>query len=605
MSYFQLPSQITSKDVDRIRIDILNSDESIEEKSYHLLEKLKNGEITVSDLMGPLFCTPDQTPEINIPEGTKELYPTAPESEFLPKDEHNILLDSHVHPKDYINPEVDKTPYDLVAIGGGVSGLISVIIGKWLGKKCALIERHGMGGDCLNLGCVPSKALISCARAVHNTKNISQFGIIIPDGEIKVDFGFIMKRMRSIRAKISHHDSVERYSKDFCKHVFIGEAKFKHNNMIELTCEDGSKRSIQYKKAMIATGASAAIPDIPGLRDINHLTNSNFFNLTELPPRLLVVGCGPIGLELSQCMTRFGCHVTCFETGNNLLPREDKDATDVLRKQLEDDGLNILFNVKIIKVECINAGNLLNSPWNIYNITVLIDNKEVIYEGEAILNATGRIPNVYGLGLENVNVDWDNRIGVHINDMFQTANPDIYACGDCCTAYKFTHSADFQARIAIRNMFLGDSNKLSNLLIPWCTYTEPEIAHVGKYEKELNEKNIKYEIFTRNLADVDRCLCDGVNSGFVKIIIKKDTDIILGATICGSNAGDMISELTLCIQYGIGISQIAGTIHPYPTTQEAIRQCCLGFNKYYKNPLGLPIKTLQLLMNEKELSESK
>jgi pyruvate/2-oxoglutarate dehydrogenase complex dihydrolipoamide dehydrogenase (E3) component len=183
--------------------------------------------------------------------------------------------------------------------------------------------------------------------------------------------------------------------------------------------------------------------------------------------------------------------------------------------------------------------------------------------------------------------------------MFRTANPDIYACGDCATPYKFTHSADFQARIAIRNMFLGDTNRLSNLLIPWCTYTEPEIAHVGKYEEELTTAGIPFESFTRQLSDVDRCMCDGVSTGFVKITIRSGTDEIVGATICGPNAGDMISELTLSMQYGIGISQIAGVIHPYPTTQESIRQACLGYNKYYKDPAGVPLATLRRIMSER------
>jgi pyruvate/2-oxoglutarate dehydrogenase complex dihydrolipoamide dehydrogenase (E3) component len=195
-----------------------------------------------------------------------------------------------------------------------------------------------MGGDCLNIGCVPSKAVISCARAVHNAKHLSEFGVKIPEGEIKVDFGFIMERMRQIRAKISHHDSVQRYSKEFCKHVFVGQGKFIGDHKIEVTGDDGSKRILTYKKAMIATGASAAVPPVPGLRDVAHLTNSNFFNLQELPPRMLVIGSGPIGLELSQSMARFGSRVTCFEMAPRLLSREDPDATNLLNAQLVEDG---------------------------------------------------------------------------------------------------------------------------------------------------------------------------------------------------------------------------------------------------------------------------
>ena len=202
-------------------------------------------------------------------------------------------------------------------------------------------------------------------------------------------------------------------------------------------------------------------------------------------------------------------------------------------------------------------------------------------------------------------MEWDNRQGVHIDEFFMTANPDIYACGDCATPYKFTHSADFQARLAIRNMFLGNTHRLSDLLIPWCTYTEPEVAHVGKYEAELTAAGVEYETFMRMLKDVDRCMCDGVTEGFVKITVRAGTDEILGATICGPNAGDMITELTLCMQYGIGVPQIAGTIHPYPTAQEAVRQACLGFNKYYKDPAGAAIATLKLAMAEKEREEGK
>eukprot|EP01035_Chromulina_nebulosa_P019347 gene19347-25212_t len=566
----------------RVRIDVLGPEESVESKSIELLSKLKNGEITVSDLMGPLYGVPDRTPVYKIPPGDKSYFPSASDSEFYPKDEHNVLLEEHVHPNDYVNPE-PSDDYDLVAIGAGVSGLISVIIGAWLGKKCALIEKHAMGGDCLNIGCVPSKALIACARAAHSVKELKKFGVHIPEGEVTVDFPFVMKRMREIRARISHHDSVQRYSKEFCKHVFVGEGKFIGNNEIEVTGDDGSKRTLKYKKAMIATGASAAIPPVAGLREIPHLTNANFFNLNALPPRMIVIGCGPIGLELSQSLTRMGSKVMCFEMSPRLLPREDPDASKILQNQLEADGVEIYTNIKIVKVELVSTGSLYEAPWSLYKITIIKDGETVEFEGEAILNATGRAPNVYGIGLETVGVEWDNRNGVHINDYFQTANPDIYACGDCATPYKFTHSADFQARIAIRNMFL-----------------EPEVAHVGKYEDELINEGIEFETFTRQLKDVDRCMCDGVENGFVKITVKAGTDEIIGATICGPNAGDMISELTMAIQYGIGISEIAGIIHPYPTTQEAIRQACLGFNKYYKNPAGVPLATLRLLMEENE-----
>jgi len=597
-------SQFYSRD--RTRIDVLASaEESVEGRALELLAQLNDGTITVSDLMGPLSGTPNLTPEVVIPRGDKVYFPSAGGAPFSPADcEHNVLLSEHVHPHDYVNPDPSEE-YDLVVIGAGVSGLLSVIVGAWLGKKCALIERHGMGGDCLNTGCVPSKALIACARAVHSVKDLAQFGVKIPEGQVSIDFGFVMQRMRAVRAKISHHDSVQRYSRDFCEHVYVGQAQFLPggNKIIQVIGDDGTVRELKYKKAMIATGASAAIPPVPGLRDVPHLTNSNFFNQTQLPPRMLVIGCGPIGLELSQSMARFGCNVTCFEAGPRLLPREDPDATEVLKKQLQEDGVNILLGVKLLQVEREGDGSeasLYAAPYGLYKVTVEVDGKPVVFEGEALLNATGRAPNCHDCGLENVGVEWDNRTGVHIDEFFQTANPDIYACGDCASAYKFTHSADFQARMAVRNMFLGNTQRITDLLIPWCTYTEPEVAHVGKYEAELVAAGIEHESFIKQLADCDRCMCDGVKDGFVKITVRAGTDEIIGATICGPNAGDMISEITLCMQYGIGIAQLAGTIHPYPTTQEAVRLCCLGFNKYFKNPQAVPLATLRLAMAQKE-----
>ena len=591
---------------------MLGAEESVETRAQGLLADLHEGKITVSDLMGPLFGTPELTPALFIPRGEKVPPSSAPNADFLPSASlHNQVLVEHVHPLDYVNPSSDMD-YDLVVIGAGVSGLLSVIIGAWLGKSCALIERHGMGGDCLNTGCVPSKALIACARAAHSVKHLSDFGVTIPDGPVRVDFGFVMERMRAIRAKISHHDSVQRYKRDFCKDVYIGHAEFAGGNVITVVGDDKSVRTLRFKKAMIATGASAAIPPVSGLSESPHLTNSNFFNLTALPPRMLVIGCGPIGLELSQSMCRFGCDVTCLEMGPRLLPREDPDAANILKQQLDADGVKFLLGVKIIKVEYsapkgVGPEVRLEAPWGIYSVYVEVPGQEgvQVFQGEALLNATGRAPNVHDVGLDKVGVEWDNRQGVHINEFFATANPDIYACGDCATPYKFTHSADFQARLAVRNMFLGNTHKLSDLLIPWCTYTEPEVAHVGKYEAELTASGTEFESFTRQLGDVDRCMCDGVSQGFVKITVKAGTDEIVGATICGPNAGDMISEITICMQYGIGIAHIAGTIHPYPTAQEAIRQACLGYNKYYKDPKAVPMHTLRLAMAEKELMDAK
>uniref|UniRef100_A0A7S2UXV1 Mercuric reductase n=1 Tax=Fibrocapsa japonica TaxID=94617 RepID=A0A7S2UXV1_9STRA len=574
--------------------EILHNGEGVEAEALHILEDLKNGKKSISDLLGPLYGDRELTPTINLRPGTTAEVPVAPEAHVSPMDEHNTHLVDNVHPPTYENPE-PREDYDLVVIGAGVSGLLSVIMGKALGKRCAMIEKQYMGGDCLNIGCVPSKALISCARRFNEVKNSAEFGVILPEGEVRIDFGHVMARMRKIRASISEHDSVARYARDFCEHIFLGHARFTGDHSIEV-----AGKTLNFKKAMIATGASASIVPIPGLKDTPHLTNANFFNLTELPPRLSVIGCGPIGLEMAQSLQRFGCQVTCFEAMPQLLPKEDKDAALLLKESLEKDGLVIKLGCKIKRVERVGEGEVPSycAPWNIYRMVLDVDGQEEVYESEALLNATGRTPNVFDLGLEVVGVDYDNRRGVLIDECFKTTNPDIYSCGDCSTAYKFTHSADFQARLAIRNMFLGDNNRLSQLLIPWATYTEPEVGHVGLYEYELDERGIEYETYKRELAAVDRCKCDGVTEGFVKISVKKGTDEILGATIVGPNAGDFISELTVCIQCNIGCKTLAGIIHPYPTTAESIRQCAAQYNKNIRTPAVN--KALEMLLEQQE-----
>lgn len=626
------------------RIDVCSADETVEQRGLILLSKLKRGEIKVEDLMGPLSGAAGMgltsAPPF-LPKGGKNVVDSAPSASFLPAEcEHNRELMAHVHPHDYVNPDPPSEPFDLVVIGAGVSGLLSVIVGAWLGKRCALIERHAMGGDCLNTGCVPSKALIACAREIEHVNNASaleEFGISRTnstpnnsngqtEAPYKIDFGVVMKRMRAIRAKISHHDSVQRYGRDFCEAVYVGHAEFLStkgrynardlekggfNGEVCVTADDGSTKILKFKKAMVATGASAAIPPVPGLRDTPHLTNSSFFNLTELPPSMLVIGCGPIGLELAQSMRRFGCRVICLQVGPQILPREDQDAAALVLEALKKDGVIVHTNIttELVALEGKTPGEEEPrhcAPWGTYRATVrdMSTGQVTEYEAQALLNCTGRTPNVTDCGLDNVGVQWDSRQGVLIDDYFATTNPHISSCGDCASPYKFTHAADFQARYAVRNMFLGKSEKQSDLLIPWCTYTEPEVAHVGKYEAELDRAGVAYEVLKRNFADVDRCLCDGVRSGFVKIIMAAGGANILGATICGANAGDMISEITLAMQWGVTVPQLAGTIHPYPTAAEAIRQACLfGYMKYYKDPNGAPMSAIRMRMKEVEEAE--
>ena len=381
--------------------------------------------------------------------------------------EHCISAISHVGPHaTRPNPEpADK--YDLVVIGAGVAGLLSVIVGKSLGKKCLMIEKHYMGGDCLNVGCFPSKALIRCARAVHEVKDSARFGVILPPGEVKVDFPAIMKRMRSLRAGIAPHDGVDRYCRDFCEQILLGKATFGGPDHVLV---EGVDKPIYFDKCMVATGASAAVVPVPGLKDVPHLTNGNFFNLEELPARACLIGAGPIGIEMAQTLHRFGCQVTIFEVMPQLLPREDPDAAACVTEALLEDGVTVHYSVKIVGVSLKKEGELTKAPFALYGVTVVLASGETTeFECEALLNATGRVPNVWGLGLDAAGVEWDTRCGVHIDDFFATKNPNIYSAGDCASPYKFTHAADWQARCAVRNMFLDAKSKHSDLLVPWCT----------------------------------------------------------------------------------------------------------------------------------------
>ena len=479
---------------------------------------------------------------------------------MIPDDEPNRILMSHVHPEDWINPR-PSGKYNLVIIGAGTAGLVTGAIAAALGAKVALIERHLMGGDCLNVGCVPSKGVIRAARAWQDVKKAAEFGVQIPDG-VRYDFGAVMKRMRQLRSQISYMDSASRYQK-MGVDVFIGDGRFSGPGTVEV---DGS--TLKFSKGVICTGARASAPPILGLEEAGYLTNETLFSLTELPPRLAVVGGGPIGCEMAQAFCRLGSQVSLFERTDHILPREDADAARIIQNQLEKDGVALIFESKITGVEIQGREKVLRYEVNGNSKERIVDQ---------ILIGIGRVPNVDGLGLEEAGVSYDARLGVKVNQRLQTSNPRIYAAGDICFPYKFTHTADANAQIVIQNALfphpLGFGYaSVESLIIPWCTYTEPEIAHVGMYESEAQAKGIDVDTFTVDLGEVDRAILDGENEGFARIHVKKGTDKILGATIVANHAGDMISEITLAMKAGVGLGTITGTIHPYPTQAEVIKK---------------------------------
>jgi len=487
--------------------------------------------------------------------------------DVLPHDAHNAALISNVRPPDWRNPE-PLPRYNLVVIGAGTAGLVTAAGAAGLGAKVALVERHLLGGDCLNTGCVPSKAVIRSSRVIADLRDADQFGIKASIG-MEVDFPAVMERMRRLRARISEHDSARRF-KELGVDVFLGEGRFSGRDTVEV-----AGKTLRFGKAVIATGSRPVEPAVEGLADARFLTNETVFSPTGRPRRLAVIGGGPIGCELAQAFRRLGCEVTLFHNASHILNREDSDAAEIIQQSFIRDGIRLVLNCKTKKVEKKNGDKVIYIECGGNTETIAVDE---------ILVGAGRAPNVEGLNLEAVGVQYDKREGVKVNDHLQTSNPSIYAAGDICLNYKFTHTADATARIVIQNALFWGRKKLSSLTIPWCTYTDPEIAHVGMYEKEARERGFEVETFTRGLNDVDRAILDGEDRGFVKIHVKKGTDKILGATIVARHAGEMISEISLAIGGNLGLRTLADVIHTYPTQAEAIKQVADAYNRTRLTP---------------------
>ena len=463
-----------------------------------------------------------------------------------PMDEYNQKLVSYLHPPDWVNPQ-PATSYNLVVIGAGPAGLIVAAGAAGLGAKVALIEKHLMGGDCLNVGCVPSKAMIRSARAVGEIWNASKFGVNVSNSA-EVDFAAVMERLRRIRAGISDVDSADRYQHTLGVDVFLGSGRFTSNSTIEV-----AGQTLKFKKAVITTGARARQPQIPGLQEAGYLTNETVFNLTEKPQRLAVIGGGPIGCELAQAFRRLGSEVVLLHKNAQILDKEDVDAATIVQEAFVREDIQLILDSKIDRLEHTNAGKVIYYQWQGKEASVTVD--------EIIVSA-GRSPNVEGLNLESVGVEYDTEKGVFVNDNLQTTNPRIYAAGDICMSQKFTHAADFAARMVIQNTLFFGRKKLSALTIPWCTYTDPEVARVGLGDRELQAQGIDVDTFLIPFSKVDRAIIDGEEEGFVKIHVKKGSDKILGATIVARHAGDMIGEITLAMVNNIGLGKIASVIHP-------------------------------------------
>ena len=505
--------------------------------------------------------------------------------QLQPLDEHNQKLQSNVHPTEWTNP-TPKSDYHLVVIGAGTAGLVTAAGAAGLGARVALIERELMGGDCLNVGCVPSKGVIGSARVAATIRGAETFGIHVPEG-MSVDFGKAMERMRKKRADISPADSAARFS-ELGVDVFFGQGSFIDENTVSVKRSSGEVTELKFKKAVIAAGARASAPPIKGLDSIDYLTNENLFSLTELPKRFGIVGSGPIGAEMAQTFARFGSEVFLFERSGHILSREDDDAADVVQKQFEKDGVNLVLDAK--DMELSKSGDQIS-------VKIVQNGTPNEIQVDQLLIAVGRAPNIDGLNLDKVNVKYNDK-GVEVDEYMQTTNPKIYSAGDVCSKYQFTHAADFQARAVIQNALFAvgpfGKSKASELIIPWATYTSPEIAHVGMYPKDAKDAGVEIDTYVQQLEHVDRAILEGNDEGFVKVHTKKGTDTIVGATIVAENAGDLISEITVAMKNKVGLSGIGSTIHPYPTQADAIRKLGDQYNKTKLTPFSE--KVLKFLM---------
>ncbi|MEO7014497.1 MAG: FAD-dependent oxidoreductase [Dokdonella sp.] len=446
--------------------------------------------------------------------------------------------------------------FNLIVIGAGSAGLVSAYIAAAVKAKVALIERHKMGGDCLNTGCVPSKALLRSARLMADARNSERYGIAKVNAE--VDFAEVMQRVHEIIAKVEPHDSIERYT-ELGVEVIKGNARIISPWEVEVAGKRHTARSL-----IIATGAQARVPEIAGLDLVDFRTSDTLWEIRKLPKKLVIIGGGPIGCELAQAFARLGSKVTIVQKDSRLLPREDADASKIIEACFSEEGIEVVTDCEAIRVEGDKtAGSLIGKR----------DGNEVTFEFDRLLLALGRKPNVSGFGLEELGVEIDKRGTVQTDALLRTNFPNILVAGDVAGPYQFTHVASHQAWYASVNALLAPfwSFKVDYRVIPWATFTDPEVARVGLSEAEAKTQGIEVEVTRYGLDDLDRAIADSADYGYVKILTPPGEDKILGATIVGEHAGNLLAEFVLAMKHGIGLNKLLGTIHIYPTMSEGAK----------------------------------
>lgn len=491
----------------------------------------------------------------------------------LSDDAFDGALVANARPGDWANPEPAPS-YNLVVLGAGTAGLVAAVGAAVLGARVALVEKGLLGGDCLNAGCVPSKAVIRSSRAAADVRASAAYGVRIP-GPVEVDFAAVMERMRRVRAHISEHDSAARL-KGLGVDVFLGEGRFVDGRRIEV-----AGKVLKFAKALVATGARPAVPAVPGLVEAGFLTNETVFALTRRPETLAVIGGGPVGCELAQAFARLGSTVTIIQRADRLLPREEPAASEVLARVLGREGVAVLAGAKIPGVEARGGRKAVH---------VAAGGREVVVAAEEILVGAGRIPQIEGLGLEEAGIAFDGRTGIVVDGFLRTTNKRVYAAGDVCFPRKYTHAAEATARIAVQNALFLRSKRTSSLIIPRCAYTDPEIAHVGLTEAEAREMGLATRTYVRSLSEIDRAVVDGEEEGFARILVGAGRDGILGATIVARHASEMISELTALMAAGKGLRFLrTAVVHPYPTQSEAVPRAA---SRYFEGLLKPRLRRL-------------
>ncbi|MDE0298814.1 MAG: mercuric reductase [Candidatus Poribacteria bacterium] len=458
--------------------------------------------------------------------------------------------------------------YDVTIIGGGSAGLVLAVAGAKLGKTVALVEKHRLGGDCLWTGCVPSKAILKAAKVANYVKEAGRFGIRVDDAQ--VDFDQVMAHVTSAQEAIkSEHDNPERF-REMGVDVIFGEGQFDGTGkFVVKDREEAQMRSLTSKKFVIATGSRPAIPAIPGLESGGYLHSENVWDLKELPSRLLVIGAGPIGIELGQAFHRLGSEVTIVQRGNRILPKEDNEVSERMLNYLREEGITILLNTCPVEVgnreqASVDQNRCDDPPSGRCSVRLETAGEDRSLEVDQILIAVGRRPNVEGLGLDTAGVEVE-RSGICVNKRLRTTANNIFAAGDVVGHYLFTHVAAFQAAQIVRNMFFPGSSAIDYSVVPWTTFCDPEVARCGMTEAEARAKHGKIDVFSVDLRDVDRAVSDGETRGFVKVIATRWTGKILGVHLVCPGAGEVIHEFVLAMKEGIPLRKLSGMIHVYPT----------------------------------------